>query len=179
MTPAEDADITAWALRAAVGDAQSQAAFIRATQAEVWRFCAALVSPGDADDLLQETYMRAFRALAAFAARSSARTWLLAIARRVCADHLRSLTRRRRLDAALRLNHRPVSTPDPAGEHGILALLNEVDSERAEAFALTQILQLSYAEAAEIVGVPVGTIRSRVARARADLIALTQQAARA
>jgi RNA polymerase sigma-70 factor, ECF subfamily len=91
-------DASAWALAARGGDPHAQAAFVRATQAEVWRFTAALVDAGCADDLTQETYLRAFRALAGFEGRSSARTWLLGIARRVCADHLRTVVRRRRLD---------------------------------------------------------------------------------
>ncbi len=62
--------------------------FVRATQGEVWRFAAALVDPGTADDLTQETYLRAFRGLGDFAGRCSVRTWLLAIARNVCADHI-------------------------------------------------------------------------------------------
>jgi RNA polymerase sigma-70 factor (ECF subfamily) len=49
-------------------------------------------------------------------------------------------------------------------------LLDRLDADRREAFALTQLLGLSYAEAAEVVACPVGTIRSRVARARSDLI---------
>jgi RNA polymerase sigma-70 factor (ECF subfamily) len=49
-------------------------------------------------------------------------------------------------------------------------LLARLDPDRREAFVLTQLLGLSYAEAAEVAGCPVGTIRSRVARARADLI---------
>ena len=90
-------DATHWALRARDGDPAAQAAFVRATQSEVWRFTAALVDPDTADDLPQETYLRAFRALPAFEGRSSARTWLLGIARRACADHLRTVVRRRRL----------------------------------------------------------------------------------
>nr|WP_249068706.1 sigma factor-like helix-turn-helix DNA-binding protein [Modestobacter muralis] len=45
-----------------------------------------------------------------------------------------------------------------------------MDPERREAFVLTQLIGLPYAEAAEVVGCPIGTIRSRVARARADLV---------
>ncbi len=45
-----------------------------------------------------------------------------------------------------------------------------LDPDRREAFVLTQVLGLSYAEAAEVCRVPVGTIRSRVSRARADLL---------
>ena len=50
-------------------------------------------------------------------------------------------------------------------------LLARLDPDRREAFVLTQLLGLPYAEAAEVAGCPVGTIRSRVARARGDLIA--------
>ena len=144
------------------------AGFVRATQGEVWRLTAALVDPGSADDLAQETYLRAFRGLAEFAGRSSARTWLLAIARHVCADHIRTLARRRRLDGRL---PSPEPVPDPAGLIGATDLLRRLPDERREAFVLTQLLGLSYQEAAAACGVAVGTIRSRVARARMQLVA--------
>jgi RNA polymerase sigma-70 factor (ECF subfamily) len=149
----------------------AQAAFVRATQAEVWRFTAALVDHAAADDLTQETYLRAVRALPGFEGRSSARTWLLGIARRVCADHVRALVRRRRLDARLASGRYADSTePDASGQLGAADLLRRLPEQRRAAFALTQVLGLSYAEAAEVESVPVGTIRSRVARARADLV---------
>ncbi|RKN49498.1 sigma-70 family RNA polymerase sigma factor [Micromonospora endolithica] len=162
---------TRWALAARDGDPVAQATFVRLTQAEVWRFAAALVDPDSADDLTQETYLRAFRALPAFEGRSSARTWLLGIARRACADHLRVVVRRRRLDARLAADawtDRP--HPDPAGQLGAADLVRRLPAERRGAFVLTQLLGLSYAEAATVEGVPVGTIRSRVARARNDLV---------
>src|SRR5947209_7605722 len=90
-------EITALALRARRGDAASASAFVRATQADVWRLCAALGSAQQADDLTQDTYARAFASLHRFQGRSSARTWLLSIARRVCADAVRSAVRERRL----------------------------------------------------------------------------------
>jgi RNA polymerase sigma-70 factor, ECF subfamily len=162
---------TAWALAARGGDPAAQAAFVRATQAEVWRFTAALVDPASADDLAQETYLRAFRALPAFAGRSSARTWLLGIARRACADHLRVVVRRRRLDERLAAVVQHAATGhDPAGEADVADLLRRLPAERRTSFVLTQLVGLSYAEAAQVEGVPVGTIRSRVARARAELV---------
>jgi RNA polymerase sigma-70 factor (ECF subfamily) len=159
------------ALAARSGEPAAQAAFVRATQADVWRFAAALVDPDTADDLTQETYLRAFRALPRFGGRSSARTWLLGIARRTCADHIRAVVHRRRLDARLAAES-SVAAPkgDPAADLGAADLLRRLAPERRGAFALTQVLGLSYAEAAEVEGVPVGTIRSRVARARADLV---------
>ncbi|MGR6317666.1 sigma-70 family RNA polymerase sigma factor [Micromonospora soli] len=162
---------THWALTARAGDPAAQAAFVRATQTEVWRFAAALVDPDSADDLTQETYLRAFRALPGFEGRSSARTWLLGIARRACADHLRTVIRRRRLDerlAAQAATDHPY--PDPAGQLGATDLVRRLPADRRAAFVLTQLLGLSYAEAAAVEGVPVGTIRSRVARARGDLV---------
>jgi RNA polymerase sigma-70 factor (ECF subfamily) len=71
---------TRWALAARDGDSAAEAAFVRCTQAEVWRFVASLIDLGSADDLTQETYLRAFRALPQFEGRSSVRTWLLGIA---------------------------------------------------------------------------------------------------
>ena len=168
---------TELALRARDGDAAAQAAFVRATQAEVWRFTAALVDPGAADDLTQETFLRAFRALSGFEGRSTVRTWLLGIARRTCADHLRTVVRRRRLDARLAAQaatEAPV--PDPAHRLGAADLLARLGEERRTAFVLTQVLGLPYAEAAEIEDVPVGTIRSRVARARDELMEAVSQA---
>ena len=145
-------------------------AFVRATQADVWRFVAGLVDPGTADDLTQETYLRAFRALSEFEGRSSPRTWLLGIARRTCADHIRAAQRRRRLAATLASTPDRGTTPDHAGLVGAQDLLTRLPEDRRCAFVLTQVLGLSYDEAAAVEGVPVGTIRSRVARARIQLV---------
>jgi RNA polymerase sigma-70 factor, ECF subfamily len=169
--PATDA-VTGWALRARTGDAAAQSEFVRATQAEVWRFTAALIDPDAADDLTQETFLRAFRALPDFAGRSTARTWLLGIARRVCADHLRAVVRRRRLSERLAVQARTQAPhPDPVHRLGAADLLDRLPEDRRSAFVLTQVLGLSYAEAAAVEDVPIGTIRSRVARARDDLVA--------
>jgi RNA polymerase sigma-70 factor (ECF subfamily) len=153
------------------GDPLAAAALVRATQSDVWRLCAALGDRASADDLTQETYLRAFGALHRFEGRSSLRTWLLAIARRVCADALRS--RRRRL-TVVRAEPADVEVSDGVDRVGEQAavrdLLGRLERDRREAFVLTQLLGLPYAEAAEVVGCPVGTIRSRVARARADLV---------
>lgn len=162
---------TALALSARAGDEAALAALVRATQTDVWRFTAALVDPGSADDLTQETFLRAFRALPAFEGRSSVRTWLLGIARRACADHLRAVVRRRRLDARLASQAcTDLPAPDPAHRLGTTDLLGRLSDDRRTAFVLTQVLGLSYAEAAAVEEVPVGTIRSRVARARDELV---------
>ena len=173
----EGESTTELALAAGAGDSLALAEFVRVTQAEVWRFTAALVDPGAADDLTQETYLRAFKALPGFEGRSSARTWLLGIARRTCADHLRAVVRRRRLDARLAAQaSTELPVPDPAHRLGTADLLGRLSEERRTAFVLTQVLGLSYAEAAAVEEVPVGTIRSRVARARDELVTAVAQA---
>ncbi|WP_446218540.1 sigma-70 family RNA polymerase sigma factor [Micromonospora sp. IBHARD004] len=165
----EDEQVTAWALAAGRGDQQALAAFVRTTQHQTWRFLHHLLGSSDTDDLVQETYLRALRSLPRFEGRSSARTWLFGIARRVAADHLRATATR------------PRTTPldewePPAGggrfedEVVLGRLLLGLSPERREAFIATQVLGLSYAEAAQVCGCPVGTIRSRVARARDDLV---------
>ena len=166
-----DDPVTAAALAARGGDQAASAAFVRATQVEVWRFVAALAGVPHADDVTQETYLRAFRALPDFAGRSSVRTWLLAIARRACADHIRTAVRVRRIEARVAAEPASGVVRDHAGLHAAADLVAALPAERRVAFVLTQLLGLSYQEAAEIEDVPVGTIRSRVARARADLVA--------
>jgi RNA polymerase sigma-70 factor (ECF subfamily) len=160
---------------AVAGDPLAAAALVRATQSEVWRLCAALGDRDSADDLTQETYLRAFGSLHRFEGRSSLRTWLLSIARRVCADALRSRRRRRltlvRDDADLEALAGSDGADRVAEGSAVADLLGRLDADRREAFVLTQLLGLPYAEAAEVAGCPVGTIRSRVARARADLVA--------
>jgi RNA polymerase sigma-70 factor (ECF subfamily) len=166
-------DLTRLLLAARGGDQLALAAAIRSSQAEVWRLALHLVGAAEADDVTQDTYVRAWRALPRFRGDSSGRTWLLAIARRACADAVRRNMRRRRLDRRL---HTEVAgdsgalSVDPAVVHGLAELLDVLGSDRREAFVLTQVVGCSYAEAAAVCGVPVGTIRSRVARARADLV---------
>lgn len=155
---------------ARAGDEVCVVAWIRRSQAEVWRLCAHLVDPGAADELTQETFVRAWRALPGYRGDASARTWLLSIARRVCADAIRVRTRRRRLRAAVESVTTRDRVPDHAEQVAVADLVACLDPDRRAAFVLTQIVGMSYAEAALVCGCPVGTIRSRVARARADLL---------
>ena len=162
-------ELTGLLLAARDGDRSALRAFVERTQGEVWRFVANQVGTAEADDVTQDAYVRAWRAMPAYRRDSSARTWLLAITRRACVDALRRRGRRARLGARL-AGVAPRDAPDPAQVHALDALVEQLDPDRREAFVLTQLLGCSYAEAAAVCGVAVGTIRSRVARARADLI---------
>ncbi len=59
---------------------------------------------------------------------------------------------------------------DPTGRADLDDLLRSLDDDRRAAFVLTQVLGLHYDEAAEVLGCPIGTVRSRVSRARTDLV---------
>lgn len=162
-------DVTAVALRAAAGDGTALSAFVHATQADVWRLCAFLVDAPSADDLTQEVYARALAALPTFRGDASARTWTLTITYRTCADELRRRRRRRVLQA--RLATSPARAVVPADESvGVSQLIAALEPAERVALVLTQLLGLRYQDAADVLGVPVGTVRSRVARARRQLI---------
>jgi RNA polymerase sigma-70 factor (ECF subfamily) len=158
------------------GDAAAIEQFVQETMPDVWRFMAHLIGVDCADDLTQETFERALTALPAFRGGSSARTWLLSIARRVAVDELRRRGRRRGIAAAAQDTSSWSSPPepesvtdDPAERVVVRDLLNRLAPDRREAFVLTQVIGLEYAEAADLCNCPIGTIRSRVARARDDL----------
>lgn len=171
MAEDDDDQVTRLAKAAGRGDRAALSKFIEATQRDVWRLVAHLADPGSADDLTQETFLRAIGALPRFTGRSTARTWLLSIARRVVVDQIRYNTSRPRttqlVDTETLGHGRRGSRIENVVE--IRILLDGLESERREALILTQVLGLSYVEAAAVCGCPVGTIRSRVARARDDL----------
>lgn len=176
-TPRDSDELTRLALAAGKGDRSALERFVRASQPDVWRLVAHLAGVALADDLTQETYLRALPSLPRFAARSSARTWLLSIARRAVVDHIRAVTSRPRVSGSADLNL--AADRQCAAAHGRAAgfedlvemnvLLAGLDPQRREALVLTQVLGLTYAEVADICQVPLGTVRSRVARAREDL----------
>ncbi|MGB8391469.1 RNA polymerase sigma factor SigC [Mycobacterium sp.] len=169
-----DEAVTDLALSAASGNARALEAFIKATQHDVWRFVAYLSDAGSADDLTQETFLRAIGAIKRFSGRSSARTWLLSIARRVVADHIRYAQSRPRTapgadpEQVFRGNRHARGFEDLVE---VTTMIAGLSTEQREALLLTQLFGLPYADAAAVCGCPVGTIRSRVARARDALLA--------
>ncbi|MER6526843.1 sigma-70 family RNA polymerase sigma factor [Streptomyces sp. NPDC001508] len=172
---AADASATAWALAARGGDPDAADHFVRALHGDVLRYVARLSGdPQTAHDLAQDTFARAFGSLHRFEGRASARTWLLSIARRTVADSLRRAAVRPRIaDAAdwqtVVERTQPCGLPGFDDGVALLDLLETLPGQRREAFVLTQVVGLSYEEAAGHLGCPVGTVRSRVSRARATL----------
>ncbi|GGT14667.1 sigma-70 family RNA polymerase sigma factor [Streptomyces purpureus] len=183
-TAASDETATRWALAARDGDPVAVERFVHALHLDVRRYVSYLSGdPQAADDLTQETFLRALGSLHRFEGRSSARTWLLSIARRTVVDSLRHAACRPRLSdtddwlsAAERVQ--PRSLPGFDDGIALAELLDALPEERREAFVLTQLLGLPYAEAAQVSSCPIGTVRSRVARARTSLIGLLHAAER-
>lgn len=171
-------------LAAREGDDTAMRELVIQTQPVVERVCRGLESTtttgcGDeVDDLVQETYLRAIRAMDRFRGDSPVLPWLITIARRTCADHVRRRQRHRRLLERIE-QHAEDTVVNPPGalttrmEASVLSeLLDDLAPDRRDAFVLTQVTGLSYDETAALLGCPVGTVRSRVARARADLATL-------
>ena len=137
-------------------------------------------SPSDADDIVQEAFMRAYRAFDSLR-NSDARAWLLAIVRNC---HLSALAeRRRRAYEPLTEEHEgqpesaaAASSSDPErasigrDERRTLArLIAALPEEQREVVLLREMEDMSYREIATVVQVPIGTVMSRLARARAAL----------
>jgi RNA polymerase sigma-70 factor (ECF subfamily) len=177
-TESSDESLTNWALAARHGDSAAVDHLMRALHRDVLRYVAYLCAdPQAVDDLAQDTFLRALGSLHRFEGRSSARTWLLSIARRAVIDSYRRAAVRPRLSDVADWQL-AVELAQPQGLPGfddgvaLLDLLAVLPDERREAFLLTQLLGLPYEEAAEFSNCPVGTVRSRVARARATLVDL-------
>lgn len=164
--------ITVLALRAKAGDHNALDRFVTDTLSDVLGVCRYLGKPSDPEDLAQETYARALGSIHRFRGDGSARAWLLSIARRVCADATRNEIKNRKLDERLVADLMTADYQDHRWVE-IDELLSILEDDRRTAFVLTQLIGLSYQEAAEAMECPVGTIRSRVARARRQLLADT------
>jgi RNA polymerase sigma-70 factor, ECF subfamily len=154
---------------AAAGDLDAFEQIVRLHQQHVWRFLRRLLGDGAAaEDVAQETFLRVYRRLPGFTFQSSFSTWLFQVARNAGVDELRARQRRSRLTVALR--------PGPVESTGTGQARAEIDAALAtlpldlrETLVLVEVLGLRYAEAAAVLGVPVGTVKSRMHAARSRL----------
>jgi RNA polymerase sigma-70 factor (ECF subfamily) len=165
--PPAAADLEEAARRAAGGDAEAFAAVCHATQQDVWRYCWSLT--GDrhlADEAAQDAFARATTAIRRFRGDAPVRLWLLVLARRSVADLLRGQHR-----VPSPADPVPTAGADPSGVVDVIDLIECLGPRARQAFVLTQLVGFTYAEAAEVEGCAVGTIRSRVFRARQELVA--------
>ncbi|HVF74111.1 MAG TPA: sigma-70 family RNA polymerase sigma factor [Acidimicrobiales bacterium] len=155
--------------RAAAGDEVAFEAMVRRHTDAVWRLARAnLRDDFAAEEAVQDTFVKAHRALAGFRGDASVRTWLLAICQRTCID----ISRRKRptvvsLDEARRARARE---EQPELTVALDQAMGRLSDDERRAFTLVDVLGYSREEAAQIVGVPPSTMRSRVAKARLRLM---------
>lgn len=160
--------VTRTALAARDGDRIALEGFLRMVQADVWRLCRYMVDAQSADDLAQDALVKVVGSMHRITADHNVRGWVLGIARHTCLDEIRRRQRRRRLQSDFE-STRPVAVTGLGSDLVVQDLVSRLDPERRDAFVLTQLVGLSYEETAAVCECPVGTVRSRVARARIDL----------
>ena len=128
----------------------------------------------DAEDVVQETLLGAFRGLRGFEGRSSVKTWLTSILIRQTAMRRRSAGRR----PAASLESVPEAASGPSASHpteatdtriDLAAAIAELSPDHREVIVLRELSGMSYEEMSEALGVPRGTIESRLFRARRQL----------
>lgn len=126
----------------------------------------------DADDLVQETLMKAIAAADTYRAGTHLRPWLFSILHNTFVSHTRQYARRARaarfLDATLSEGNPPVQEKHVEAQH-TLNMLSRLTPEQQSVLVLIAVEGLSYAEAAEALDLPIGTLMSRLARGREEL----------
>jgi RNA polymerase sigma-70 factor (ECF subfamily) len=123
-----------------------------------------------AEDAVQEVWIKVYRSLATFDERARFSTWLYRVTRNTCLDQLRAGRRRPVPVDPLDAVPAPGDLADEVAlSASVETALRALAPEDREAFSAVALFELSYAEAAEVLGVPVGTVKSRVFRARRAL----------
>jgi RNA polymerase sigma-70 factor (ECF subfamily) len=131
-----------------------------------YMFCAC-GSWADADDLLQDCYLRALQGWGQFDGSGSRKSWLFGIARRTCADWFRQKKRERAAVSLEKLGESGQTSPGTQRTDEIEAVWEVVkglSAEQSEVIHLRFAAELSYDEIGQVVGIPLGTVRSRLHR---------------
>jgi RNA polymerase sigma-70 factor (ECF subfamily) len=172
--PLEDAELIDRARR---GDVMAYEELVRRYQDVAVRTAHVIAPDGDAEDAAQEAFLKAYAALGRFRDGSPFRPWLLRIVANDARNRRRSATRRTGL--ALRATEDRGSgdaAPSPESavlDHesrtALLAAVNRLRDEDREVIGARYFLELSEAETAEALGIPRGTVKSRLSRALARL----------
>lgn len=172
-----DAELVAAAQR---GDAPAMDELLRRHYARVHAVCRRIAgSSRDADDATQEALIRIVRSIDRFDGRAAFGTWAYRIATNAALDELRKRSRRPLLRAVEDDDVRPTEPVDPLADRTVEAVADRLAIEEALAdlpeefrvpVVMRDVADLDYAEIAETLGVPVGTVKSRIARGRRQLV---------
>lgn len=153
---------------ATAGDVAAFEELVEGYRVPVWRYLTHLVADRAlAEDLTQETFLRMYRHLDGFEGRSKFSTWVFRIARNLGIDALRRRERRNLLP--IRIGRAPVAVPSPEGDVAVFSVVAELEPSIRECLLLIEILGLTYREVGDVMGIPEGTAKSRVFRARREL----------
>jgi RNA polymerase sigma-70 factor (ECF subfamily) len=153
--------------RARHGDLLAFEDLVREFQADAYRFARHLIGdPQLAEDATQEAFLRAYRFLGSFRGDRKFGSWLFAIVRNCAMDALR---RQGRSWFPMDDRTSPRTVADPSARVELEAALGAVSTEHRETFLLVEVFGLSYQEAADVLDVAVGTVKSRMFRAREAL----------
>ena len=160
------------ARRARRGDAAAFDELVLRFHRPVHRFCWRLLRSPDAEDLAQDTFVRAFVHFERFDPERPVLPWLIAIARRLCLDVLR----RRKMMTSAEVPVTGPPAPGPEGEASLREQLSRLDRALAdldegprEAIVLFHIEEMSYRDIAAALEVPIGTVMTWLHRGRARL----------
>jgi RNA polymerase sigma-70 factor, ECF subfamily len=181
QTPAQESTDAALLAAAAAGAEDAFVELYRRRRDDVYRFAYALTrSRAVAQDATQEVFLKVLESAGRFdAAKGTARAWLLGCARHVVIDRLRAENRRSdevpEQATAADQELRVLNEQRLARLHAAIARL---PLEYREALVLCELAELPYAEAATVLDCPVGTVRSRLHRARSLLTASLRAAER-
>ena len=151
---------------ARAGDTAAFERLVRRYQADVWRLCLHLLHDETlADDVTQDAFVRAFRFLKRYRGDAKFSTWLFSIARNCAVDEMRRAGRRKRVTDKLDAERPPPPT-DPVLGLEIRDAMASLSPELREPMVLIDVFGLGYRDAGRVLGVPEGTVKSRVHRAR-------------
>lgn len=154
--------------RAVAGDLEAFEELVRVSQGPVFRFVLHIVRDrATAEDVTQEAFLSAFRALPRFRGASKFSTWLYRIARNAAVDAMRRGAHQRRLAERAEA---PAPGPDPGLRVALRGAVDTLPPELREPFVLIEVFGLSYREASTVLGVRAGTLKSRMFRARRILM---------
>jgi RNA polymerase sigma-70 factor (ECF subfamily) len=167
--PTDDALVAA----AQAGDRDALDALLRRHIEMVHAVCTRLAgNPADGADATQEALIAIVRGLPRFDGRSSLRTWIYRVATNACLDELRRRARRPTPGLPFDSSDDAPSLETEVSERmSIDAALADLPEDFRVAVVLRDVQGMDYAEIAEVLGVPLGTVRSRIARGRQGLAA--------
>ncbi len=156
------------------GDAVSFQRLVELHQSAVFNLCLRFVGPSDAEDLAQETFIRAFLHREKFTPDRAILPWLLTVARHLCIDKVRGARHTADIDDAAVQAASNEPGPDAAlSQKQQAALLQELmmslPEGQREALMLADVEELSYQETADVLQVPIGTVMTWLHRGRSRL----------